>query len=262
MQRACVLSFLAVLLLSRTHSSAQETSTAVKEPLAMTVLTEVVNRSGWTSVPVTDYRFVGTATYFLPAPTTAQSTVIGRGTEQCRTDTLLPSGTRAWAISGKTGKALSEGGQVAFLPRANLGSLAASTVPYPLLQRLRDDPSVSVLYLGVESVLDGQTHRVRTYVEYSEAQDRDGTRRLASTLEVFVDAATFRVVKVLGIAHPRDGRAEPHIRETRYGNYGLIGGVTVPLDITVSISGQDVWRFEGRDFLVNTGLTDSDFLLQ
>jgi hypothetical protein len=228
---------------------------------AIQILTQALNAAGGIATlgALKDYTASGTVNYYWGDGEQGTVVVKGRGTGQFRIDATLPEGVRSWSVSNGSGwiKEANGGSDVIFAHNAmNLGSL---TFPFTFLISALQDPSVSLIYVGLESNNGISTHHIRTQRNYSPNSDPAGILQKLSRREFFIDSSNLLIVASEDMAHPRDNATIAHPRRIEFSDYRKLNDVLVPFLIAESVEGQRGETIQLNEIAFNVGLQDSDF---
>jgi hypothetical protein len=243
---------------------------------AVSIINQALTVAGGTTVlgTINDYTATGNVTYLQPQNAQGTVTLGGKGLNQFRMDTSLPTGTRSHVVSNGIATTKAENGTISQLPllvpvpgqalmpipssdafpyeRPMFPSLLAS--PYQQLSAALKDPTFRVLYIGTatldgQPVFDVQVQRVLPggqsdpMIEYN-------------TRDFFVDTTSYQVVMT------RDSIPKHVTREVLYSDFRPTNGVLIPFSISEQLGGQKVWNIQLTQINFNLGLTDSMFVLQ
>jgi len=107
-----------------------------------------------------------------------------------------------------------------------------------------------------------QAQQIRIQPTFTSQDDPDGTFSLWGTVDYFIDASSFLLIKDQDTFYSPDNPADTHNRETYFTNYQALNGVVLPMSVSEQFSGQATWTLQITSVAFNTGLTSADFQLQ
>jgi hypothetical protein len=240
----------------------QSPTTPQRDPQALTIVNQVIKVTGGiTNVSaVQDINGSGTVTFNWSdegVPRTA--TVKGRGSDQFRLDVSFPDGPRTWAVSRGIGFEKDVDGSVTPIPYYNAINFGSLTFPVAHLLAALQDSSLTVSYIGVEALNQNSAYHIQIQKTLPSSQDPTGRLSKLTRIDYFVDPATFYIVAMRGMTHPRDQLYEDHALEVDFSNYQQIGGIVAPLSITEISDRQTAFTIQLSQVTFNAGLTDADF---
>jgi len=241
---------------------------APKDPQAISVLNQALAVAGGPSAigAITDYTATGNVTYYWGQDVQGSVTVRGLGMDEFRLDATLPSGVRSLAISGGVTTTRAEGGTISQvpsngpIPSSNIVPYQApmfpGSLPLPSLQLVailsRSDMAVSdngvvqVNGLSLRDIHVQEIPPVTTVDVMSQYRTRD----------FFIDPATLQLVMMQEMI-PRSV-----VHQVWYSDTTVVNGIAVPFSISEQMGGQKTWEITLSQISFNTGLQDSDFVLQ
>ena len=124
------------------------------------------------------------------------------------------------------------------------------------LQRLR----MEVVYVGLEKLGATAVHHIRvSAAPQGRVARSDKIEALISEFHLFLDPATYVVLKVRRFAFSPEAIENRSEFETVYGDYRLVGGILMPFKVSNYLSGQKLWDVNFRDIRLNAGVSDGDF---
>jgi outer membrane lipoprotein-sorting protein len=232
-----------------------------RDPQAVQVLAQALNAAGGVTAltAIQDYTASGTVNYYWGDGEQGTVVVKGRGTGQFRVDATLPEGVRSWAISNGSGWVKETDGRTDVILTHNAEDLGSLTFPFTFLSSALQDPSMSLVYVGLETAGGIQVHHVRAQMIYAQNADPTGLLAKLSKREFFIDATSFRLVSSEDMAHTRDNATVGEVRKVQFSDYRQINGILVPFSIAESIQGQQSETIQINQINFNTGLQDSTF---
>jgi hypothetical protein len=236
---------------------------APQDPYAISIVHQVLAGAGGISAirAIQDYTGSGNITY--PSEQDAQGTVtvLGLAGTEFRMDANLPAGTRSWAVADGIVATKMETGAIhstaltAPVPSSDAypfqtplfpGSIA---LPVRQLAAIVGNPNYAITYKGVVDADGHSTHEIE--LQRSLSGVPSGRSR-----DIFIDAATFQIVKVADTLP----KGEPHV--FHYSDYRAVAGVLMPFSITEEVAGQQIWTIQLNQFNFNTGLQATSFAIQ
>jgi hypothetical protein len=264
-RRYCALILLVFIFgasLAAQQASPTSTTQAQVDPQAVTILNQVMAAAGGSVIvsTVQDVTASGTITFsWAGQDVSGNATLKGRGTGQFRLDASLPDGSRTWTTSnGREFKKDANGTvtQSRYHIPANFTNL---TFPLAELAVALQDPSISLIYVALETKNSVQVHHIRLTKTAFPNSDAMGLTRKAATKDFLVDAATFQIRSVVSVAFQKDNPGLTCPREIEYSDYRTINGIQVPFSITELIDGQNTFTIQLNQLSFNNSLSDSDF---
>lgn len=252
---------LAVLLLSL-HSASAQTTPAVRDPQAITVLTEAVNAAGGMSAiaSVQDFTGTGNITYYWAGQeVTGSATVRGLGSSLFRLDAELPDGTRSWAVTDTKGTLKNPDGTTSQIQYSNAISLGGLTLPYLRIAAALSNPNFSITPAGT-ATLNGRNGTVIQIQEgFPASEDPTGDLARLNAKRYVIDPQTLAVVETKDTLFSEDGRMLPVAHEMIFSNVTTVNGVAVPLSVVEKVGGQKTWSLQLGSVTFNSGLETSIF---
>jgi hypothetical protein len=248
---------------------AQKTATPIatiadKDPKAVSVLTSLEQASGGASMVegILDITAQGVFThYWANQEVKGDATILGLGTDHFQLIETLPDGERSWTMKGVIGTTKNLDGKVATLALHEI--LSADTLMYflPRIVFAIKDPLTTISYVGLESMQEAQVHHLRIQTVLPSVEGIDKELANVTAKELFVDAKTSLLVKIEDQAQRSRTSRDPLPHSLSYSNYQDIQGILMPFAIDETIDGIPVSHFETTNLSINTGLTDSSFVL-
>ncbi len=254
--RFCLL--LSILLLTiPVWSQETQTPTVTKDVQAVSVLNQALTAAGGTAAitTVADYTGIGTITYHGANDVQGTVTVRGSGLGSLRIDAALPTGVRSEAATDGQITIKTEDGGVTPLHLQAPMNPGRLLLPYLLLAPAVNSPAFSLSYKGLVDVDGHSVHDVQLTRILPGGSDPTGVIREYSTIDYFIDPATWQLVMM------QDVVLRHLVRQVRYSDYKLVNGVPVPSSISEQIADQPTWQMQINQVTFNTGLQDSDFQL-
>jgi hypothetical protein len=211
-----------------------------------------------------DFTATGTITYFWGGEKVQGDAILrGRGYDQFRLDAKLTAGTRSYAVSHNVGALKDSSGKVNSIPGHNALDIGVLTFPFPTILARLNNSATTVTDMGLATDDTGaQLHQVRIQTVFSAQADPDGDLGKLTVMDCFVDPTTKLLAKTVDSTHPVENELVSYPREVDYVDYQILNGVNVPTTVREKVGGQTVWELHVSSISFNTGLTDSDFVLQ
>lgn len=253
---------LAIFWLVCIPASAQTSSTsAVRDPNAVTLLTEAVAAAGGLSAVtgIKDFTGAGSITYFWAGNQVSGSvTVRGLGS-WFRLDAQLPEGMRSWLVTDTQGSIREFDGTTKPIEYADAVSFGSLAFPCARIAAALSDSSFSVSVTGTTIINGRQADIIQIQPTFSSGDDPGGTIARLNTRSYVIDAQTFALMAVRDTLYSDDGRERPVPHELLFSNFTQMNGVTVPLAIEEKIDGQPTWTVQLSSMIVNSGIGASVF---
>ena len=257
--------FLSCIFLSATAASAQQTPTTVtKDPQAVSILTQSLNAAGGVAAigTIQDYTASGTITYnWTDQPIQGPVTVRGKGLTGFRIDATLPAGIQTLAISGLSGRLKTADGTLKHLAAYNFANAGSLSFPALRLASALLDQTVSLALVGSTQAEGHQVYQLHAAFQVDPTLVPVTSITDLGTLDFFIDSTSFQLVKISeNVRSERDASAT-YLHEVVFTNYQTVGGVTAPYGISERISGQQTWSISVQSLSFNSGLSDSEFII-
>jgi hypothetical protein len=234
---------------------------SLKDVKAVGILSKALDAAGGPSAFTSGYTASGTITrHWGEKDEEGTVTLNGRATGDFRMDESLPSGIRSWAsIRGKA-QTKAQDETIAEIFGFSILSPSGLVNPYLLLAQAVRGKFYAVSYKG-QTTVDGNVAdniQIRRAILLS-----DGTFQAVEigALDVFIDAASFRVLMTRDQDRPSRNSADGPPHELRFSDYRAVNNVLVPHSVVESIDNQETWRIQLSSFEFNSGLSDSSFSL-
>ncbi|HZP33659.1 MAG TPA: hypothetical protein VFB23_09905 [Candidatus Acidoferrales bacterium] len=244
------------LLLLCASLSAQQTTTATRDPQALSVLSQALTGAGGTQAiaAIIDYTATGNITY--NANSNLQGNVIlrGLGFSDFRLDATLPVGVRSVAIlqgqlTEKTESTTAVPGQAPAFP-------SNFVLPFLQLRIVVQSPNFKLSYIGVVQTDGHSAYQIRVQRILPAGVDPYGLTTTFRTRDFFIDTTTFQVVmtqEALGVKH--------QVRKVHYADYRSVSGLLVPFSIIEEQVARQTITIQLDQINFNTGLQESAFEL-
>jgi len=268
----------AILLISIPMLARQATQSKISQTIqpapqdtqAVNVLNQALSFAGGATAisGVTDYTATGTVTYHWDKDVQGNVTLQGLGPDEFRLDANLPNGTRSWAIQEGQTAIKSEQGvlthippQLKVIPSSDAypyeAPLFPTSIAFPYLQLtpVLGNPRYSISYKGTVQLAGHSAHDVLVQF-YPNGQGKPDSMSEYRTREFFIDTSSLQVLLI------QESVPKHVIRQVRYSSYTTVNGMLVPFSITEEVGGQPTWAIQLSKITFNTGLQDSEFLIQ
>jgi hypothetical protein len=186
--------------------------------------------------------------------------IFTRGLKQTAESVSLPDGRRAVVYSN--GDAKETIGAESFNPPLELiVTDQCPDFPLPLLQSALSNRDAALRYIGAESLNGAAVQHVQLWNSFAS---KPRLQRLApfSVRDVWLESSSGLPVK-LAYSRRAAGGASPAIPlEVFFSNYTNVSGVLYPYEIKKSFNGSAWQTITIQNVSVNTGLTDSQFVVE
>jgi len=237
------------------------TTTATRDPHAVTLLTQALNVAGSTATvsAIQDFTATGNVTYYWNESALGTVTVKGRGLRQSRIDASGKSGVQSWVINNDKAFQKSPDGSILPLPTQNTVRPVSATFPLLELFSVIQDTTVSVSDGGLVTQNGHQVHDIQIQKTFPANSDPVGYLSKISKAHIFVDANDLTILSIKDTVYPRNGGPGEYTHEMQFSSYQTVNGVLVPFTVTELVAGQRTAIFQFNQISFNTGLTDSDF---
>ena len=215
--------------------------------------------------PISDATLTGTVTWIAGSDTdTGTGSLKALGTGESRMDLALGSGTRSEIRDASTGSALGQW----TAPNNSSGLFAFQNCFtdavwfFPALSSLAAGPNVVLIYVGQETRNGVAVQHLRSYVNQADPLPPPlPSAQQLSTMDFYLDAATFLPVAILFNSHPDSDPSTNISVEIDFSNYQALGGVTVPLHVQRYVQGSLEVDLSLSSAAFNTGLSQSNFAI-
>jgi len=262
LKRLATLSSILVVAFS-THSQ-QTSPTVTKDPQAVSVLTQSLNAVGGLAAVSTiqDYTGTGTITYnWADGQVQGAVTVQGKGLADFRMDATLPAGVQTLAISGLSGRQRTTNGNLKRLAAFNFSNAGSLSFPALRLARAVSDQTVSLSLVGTGQAEGHQVYQVEAVFPVDPTLAAAVSIADLGTLDFFVDSTSFQLVKVSENVRSERDTGAVFLHEIVYANYQTVNGIAAPFAINERISGQQTWSISLQSLSFNSGISDSEFVI-
>lgn len=243
---------------STTASPAQATDSQAMNLIA----NSIAAMGGGRGAAVQDFTATGDITYYWAGKEEKGSaTVRGRGVDQLRFDANLAGGTRSWAVHAGSGTLREIDGKTTEIPYHNAVALGSLIFPLARLQALSTDTKASISYDGVSNVEQQPFERLRAHKTLFD-KDPDGSGNRLLDADLYFDPTTHLLLGIQDQTHPRKSMTVDVSHAIYFSDYRQVNGLTIPFTVSEYVGGQRVWSLQISDVKFNTGLSDTDFLIQ
>ena len=250
---------LTVLWLSASVASHAQ---ALKDSMAVTVLTQMYAATGWNPASVPrDAVATGSVTRFRgQAVDTVSVTWKARGPRQHRADVQATAGATSTIVNGDSGAVVTPNGP-RFIPSHS--ALSMQPLDFPFYSDLisANDPNVGLHYAGTETVGSQLAHRVEIAREAPAGHPLAAVRHRAGHLTVWVSTSTWLPVQIeyVRIANDNPTAARSSIRT--FSDHRVVNGLAVPFHQEEFAGTQRLYTLQLNSVSFNVGLSDADFAL-
>ncbi len=243
--RAAAITMISVFLFlhSPAIAPAQESEQPTRDPQAIAVLTQALQVAGATAT-TQSFSATGTITYYWAGEEVKGAALItGKGANEFSLQVSLPNASRSVAVSGGQGAIQEIDGTTTKIPYYNARNQIAATLPLLRVAASLSSPSTSASYEGVVDVDGRSAHHIRLIAPKAE-DDLENRFRDLRTLDVFVDASTFLIVKTQDTIHAERDMNDQYSRELFFSDHRAVNGVLVPFAVTEKFGGQRTWSLQ------------------
>ncbi len=244
-----------------THAQ-QASTTVVKDPQAVSILTQSVNAVGGLSAisGIQDYTGTGNITYnwandAVPAPVT----VHGMGIANFRLDATLPDGTRTFAVSGYSGVLINPDGARQSTSAYNFFTAGSLNLPYIRLASCLTDTTTSISFVGNVSANGQQAYQVHFAPAPLPSVAANSFLQTLGAFDLYIDPASFLVIKLEETVYSDSNIGMKLSHEINFTNYHTAGNIRVPFTVTETVNGQETWSMTLSSITFNNGLTVTEF---
>lgn len=250
----------AVVLLLSCFASGQ-TAVPKSDPQALVLASKAVAAlTGGLSIQ--DVTLMGDVTWNAGNTDTGTAALRALGSNESRIDLALTAGTRTEIRDASTGTAKgkwkSPDGKSGVFAYHN--TMTDAVWYFPALGSLAAGPNVVLSYVGQEVRNDEAVQHLRSIIYHPELSDGAGfSLQQLSTMDFYLDAASFLPVAVLYNQHPDNNALDNIPIEIDYSNYQSVSGVQVPMHIQRSANGSLNLDFTVTSATFNSGLSMSEF---
>jgi len=210
--------------------------------------------------PISDVVLTGNVARTLGSDTdTGTATFLAKGETESRVDLDLGGSKRSDVRNSSNGAPRGtwsiDGGKS--VPYALHNCLTNNSWFFPALSSLSAlDPNTVFSYVGLEKRGNFSVQHIRSY-QYGAIPSAQ-----LSTMDFYLDAATLLPIAITFNVHP-DVDANINIpAEVDFSNYQLVNGLAVPLHVQQYLQGGLFLDAVFTNVVVNSGLPDSDFIIQ
>ncbi len=253
-----------VLSIAQTSSSVATAASAVQQDAtARQVLQQAVQAMAVSPDAVGYRNFSVTGTILLEGSTSSEPVkVLERGLYDVRFEITHQDGTSHVAVMRQDGNngLRDEKGHIIKIDR---NRRAGTEVPLLLLPGTLSDmlaSAGSIRDLGMDTVNGRAAHHVSLAPQFPSDLDPDGLMTTRSTIDFFVDAENFLILKIAHTAADQTGRRSIE-RSVSFADFRAVAGVTVPFSITEALGDQKTWSITVTSIDLTKAMLDRDFQL-
>jgi hypothetical protein len=242
-----------------THAQ-QASTTALKNPQAVSILTQSLNAAGGLSAisGIQDYTGMGTITYNWPGEqASVPVTVRGMGIGNFRIDASLPGGARTWAASNYSGVLITPDGTRQSGFGSSLFTAGSLTLPYIRIASVLTDTTTSVSLVGTVSINGQQAYQIHLVPALDPSMTANSPSQELGAFELYIDPSSFLVTELVETANPSSRTTFLH--EIDFSNYQAAGNIHAPFTISEKVNGQQTWSIVLNSLAFNSGLTIAEF---
>ena len=235
---------------AQTQTSSQS---PVRDPQALTLLQSSATAMG--SVVPSDSTAIGTIT--TEAGTLTENgtiTILTRGTDQTSEQIQTPHGAILVYSRGQASNGARLSGQRAMTSQS-------SFFPLPFIGGALNNSDSSFKYIGIETVNGASAHHIQFWNSF--ASNPTGPRLSEfTTRDIWIDATSYLPLRISYVQRAAGGSAPRIAVDVFFASYQNVGGILYPLSIQKSFNGTPSATITIQQVVFNTGLSDSNFLVQ
>jgi hypothetical protein len=258
------LALLTSLLLVISAANSQTSSVVTQDPQAISILTQSLNAMGGFAAvgAIQDYTENGTITYnWADEPVQGAVRVQGKGLTGFRIDATLPAGVQTLAINGMAGRLKTADGTLKRLAPYNFANAGSLSFPALRLASALSNQTVSLSVVGTVQAEGHQVYQVQAIFPVDPTLATTVPIADLGTLDFFIDSTSFQLVKSSENVRSERDATVAYLHEIVYTNYQPAGGIAVPFGINERIGGQQTWSITVQSLSFNSGLSDSEFII-
>jgi hypothetical protein len=255
-----VVSILPASLLAQ--QSTQTPPAPQRDPQAVSLLRQSLSTAGGASALATvlDLTATGKITYFWSEKGEEGTvTVKSRGASQFRLDATISEGVLTGVMNNGISWIKETNGSIRQLPNQHTDNAGNKYLPFGEIAAALLDPTISITDLGLVTEGEQQAHGIRLQKTFPGLDDAQHTRARLVQRDVFVDPATFLVVRTRDLVPTRSDIVPTVIHDVFFSNYQAQNGVLFPFSIAESLNHQHTIAIQFNQVNFNTGLVDTDF---
>ena len=220
-------------------------------------------------VPVSDVALSGTATRIAGSDQeSGQAALEAKGTQESRVSLSLSNyaltEARNFVDGAPEGTYAGSDGIAHQLAQHNCFTDAAWFFPaLPSLASGLSGQSADVSYIGQETLYGRAVQHVTVW-QSASSPDVAAVKAIAhlSAIDWYLDSASAMPIAVRFTAHPPENSSADMAVEVRFSNYQQVNGILLPFHIEKFLNGGLVLDLTIGSATINSGLPDSDFILQ
>jgi hypothetical protein len=240
------------------QAAAAQTQAQPQDPQAVAVLQKSVTAMG-TTVP-SDSTATGSITTVAGSLTESGAiTILTLGTDQTSEQIQTPHGSTTVYSQGQASNVI---GSTPSLLSAelSLGSQSAC-FPLPLLAAALNNPDTAYKYIGLETLNGASAHHVQVWNTYNSTPWLQSLSSF-TIRDIWIDAVSFLPQRFSYTQRAAGGSAPGIAVDVFYSNYQNVIGALYPSSIQRSFNGTPFATITIQKVVLNTGLSNSDFLVQ
>jgi hypothetical protein len=247
------------LLVHATHAVGQNPPASDPRALAYAAQSIAALTGG---VAISDVTLTGTASWTAGSDNeTGSATLLAKGTNKSRIDLALNGGSRSEVRNSVAGAPQGEwiGTDAASHPYAVFNCWTDAVWFFPALSSLAlANPNAVLNYVGQETRNGASVQHLRSYL-YLPTQP---LAQQSSTMDFYLDSVSFLPVAIVFNVHPDSNGGVNLPTEVDFSQYQVVNGVRVPFHIQRSLNSSVALDIVVTSAAINSGLPDSDFILQ
>jgi hypothetical protein len=213
-------------------------------------------------IAISDVTLTGTASWTAGSDNeTGSATLLAKGPTKSRIDLALNGGSRSEIRNSVAGAPQGEwiGTDAASHPYAVFNCWTDAVWFFPTLSSLALANPIAVLnYVGQETRNGVSVQHLRSYL-YLPTQP---LAQQSSTMDFYLDSVSFLPVAIVFNVHPDSNAGVNLPTEVDFSQYQVVNGVRVPFHIQRSLNSSVALDIVVTSAAINSGLPDSDFILQ
>lgn len=260
--------FIVLLLFGTTVQTFASQATIIHDPQAISLLQQSLAAMS-NGVAVSDVSLTGTATRTAGSDQqSGQVTLEAKGIQESKISLSLSgysfTEVRNFANGAPSGSYVGTDGVVHTTAQQNCFGDAAWFFPLLSSSALAGGNSgMNLSYIGQETFNGAAVQHVEIW-QSASSPDVSAVKAIGhlSTVDLYLDAATTLPIAVRSTTHPADDASKDFAIEIRFSNYQLTNGVLIPFHVQKFLNGGLVLDLTISSAVLNSGIPDTDFILQ
>jgi len=177
------------------------------------------------------------------------------GTKKLRVDADSPEGPVVVWVNGKRAARKVAANEAETFSSLSMGGVGVVQVPVFSVLTEWNDAATSLKYIGLENSVSASLHHIRVMPN----ADADVPLELRTPLDVYLDAQSLLVAKLVYPARPPSNLRQSVPVEVSYSDYRAVSGLLIPLHVTYSLRGQIISEYRITSVAVNQGVREEEF---